>query len=125
MYAIFGVARAYMNEVEVSNRGIHQCLKRGRSNTLEYPRPQKAIIASRSSTPRAGPDEQHRPEEKEMPLAPYPGRWDGQYARDPNAQQEIACQQGNSGEGGGEKQGQRQRVCGKNGTERCRKDRGD
>jgi len=125
MIVISGAAKAYVNEVEVSNRGIHQCLKRGRSHTLEYPRPQKAFIASRSSSPGAGPNEQHRPEKKQMPLTPNPGRWDGQYASDPNAQEEIACQQGNSGEGGGEKQGQRQRIRGKNGAERCRKDGGN
>ena len=80
-----------MDEVEVTNTGIHQCFERCKCHTLEDSCPNKACIAFRTcTTPGGTNNHDDGPEEEEMSLPPNSGRSNKQEASNSHSQEMVA-----------------------------------
>jgi hypothetical protein len=76
-----------------------------------------------STCPDVRCDKKHSSQKKQMPLAPYPRRWDKQHACNTNSQQVVPRKQCNAPEGCVELPNRKEhRIRCKDGTEGCCKD---
>jgi hypothetical protein len=110
-----------MNIVQVAHHSVDQRFIRGRRNTLPDTRPQKAVVVlPRAASPRAGDDQQHHSNHKQMSFAPDARRRDEEGRGDTNTQEIPSRQFGHFGKRDPEVDGQSHSVGGENGAQRGR-----
>ena len=88
------LASTYMHEIKVSYACIDKSLKGGQADTLKDTSSKEAVETSGAgSSPSATDDDEERPEQIEVSLAPYSCRGYKYKARDSNAKEMVAGEQ--------------------------------
>ena len=114
-----------MDEVEVSDGGVDQGLKRRDGDTLNDARPQQTVVATACAGPGARHDEQDDAEQVQMPLAPDSCEGHEQEPGNADPQQMISRQEGDGRKVFAEEESEREGVGGENRTQGHGHDRRD
>ncbi len=108
-----------MHAVQVSDRGVDERLKRRGRDALEHARHDHALeLVARAAAPGRGRDQQDRPRDEHVALAPDAARGHDNEGGDAHAQKIPSCQLGDAGEGDDKVKGEGEGVCGEDGAQR-------